>query len=109
MGSNSWLALDVGTAPMLRARELRFAWERFVSALGRDASDDVDPEDVREPTFDSWRPSAEAGSRPPGHDLSPAVADEGDVKHLWEEHPLARMGALIHTCLASIADEADHL
>jgi len=109
MGSNSWLAIDVGTAPMLRARELRFAWERFVSALGRDASDDVDPEDVREPIVDSWRRSAEAGIDPTGHELAPVVADEDETKLLWEEHPLARMGALIHTCLASIADEADHL
>jgi hypothetical protein len=112
MGSNSWLAIDVGTAPMLRARELRFAWERFVSALGRDASDDADdgdPEDVREPIVDSWRRSAEAGIDPTGHELAPVVADEDETKLLWEEHPLARMGALIHTCLASIADEADHL
>jgi hypothetical protein len=109
MGSNSWLAIDVGTAPMLRARELRFAWERFVSALGRDASDDADTEDVREPIVDSWRRSAEAGIDPTGHELAPVVADEDETKLLWEEHPLARMGALIHTCLASIADEADHL
>src|SRR3954465_5358727 len=109
MGSNSWLAIDVGTAPMLRARELRFAWERFVSALGRDASDDADTEDVREPIVDSWRRSAEAGIDPTGHELAPVVADEDEAKVLWEEHPLARMGALIHTCLAPISGEADHL
>src|SRR3954471_14264943 len=109
MGSNSWLAIDVGTAPTLRARELRFAWERFVSALGRDASDEADPEDVREPIVDSWRRSAEAGIDPTGHELAPVVADENEAKVLWEEHPLARMGALIRTCLAPIADEADHL
>src|SRR3954454_22565823 len=109
MGSNSWLAIDVGTAPTLRARELRFAWERFVSALGRDASDEADPEDVREPIVNSWRRSAEAGIDPTGHELAPVVADEDEAKVLWEEHPLARMGALIHTCLAPIADEADHL
>src|SRR3954453_7722923 len=109
MGSNSWLAIDVGTAPTLRARELRFAWERFVSALGRGASDDADPEAAGEPIVDSWRRSAEAGIDPTGHELAPVVADEDEAKLLWEEHPLARMGALIHTCLASIADEADHL
>jgi hypothetical protein len=109
MGPNSWLAIDVGTAPSLRARELRFAWERFVSALGRDTSDDADPDDVREPIVDSWRRSAEAGIDPTGHQLAPVVADEDEAKMLWAEHPLARMGALIHECLAPIADEADHL
>ena len=36
MSSKSWLAIDVGTAPMLRAQELRFAWEQFVAGLGHD-------------------------------------------------------------------------
>jgi len=109
MGSNSWLAIDVGTAPMLRARELRFAWERFVAALGHNGDDEGDPDDVREPIVDSWRRSAEAGIDPTGHQLAPVLADEDETKMLWEEHPLARMAPLIHECLASIADESDHL
>jgi hypothetical protein len=109
MGPNSWLAIDVGTAPVLRARELRFAWERFVSALGRDTADDADPDDVREPIVDSWRRSAEAGIDPTGHQLAPVLADEDEAKMLWAEHPLAHMSALIHECLGAIADEADHL
>src|SRR4051794_20931061 len=109
MGSNSWLAIDVGTAPTLRARELRFAWERFVAALGRNSDDEGDPEDVREPIVDSWRRSAEAGIDPTGHQLAPVVADEDETLMLWREHPLARMAPLIHECLGSIADEADHL
>src|ERR1700753_742931 len=28
--TNPWLAIDVATAPIVRARELRRAWERFV-------------------------------------------------------------------------------
>src|SRR4051795_8693193 len=108
MGSNSWLAIDVGTAPMLRARELRFAWERFVAALGRNG-DVEEPGDVREPIADSWRRSAEAGIDPTGHELAPVVADEDETRMLWQEHPLARMAPLIHECLAPIADEADHL
>jgi hypothetical protein len=109
MGSNSWLAIDVGTAPMLRARELRFAWERFVSALGRSEEQEADPDDVREPIVDSWRRSAEAGIDPTGHQLAPVLADEDEAKMLWQEHPLARMAPLIHECLGAIADEADHL
>jgi hypothetical protein len=109
MGSKSWLAIDVGTAPTLRARELRFAWERFVSALGRTGEEDGDPDDVREPIVDSWRRSAEAGIDPTGHQLAPVLADEDETKMLWQEHPLARMAPLIHECLGAIADEADHL
>jgi hypothetical protein len=109
MGSNSWLAIDVGTAPMLRARELRFAWERFVAALGHNGDDDGDPDDVREPIVDSWRRSAEAGIDPTGHQLAPVLADEDETRMLWQEHPLARMAPLIHECLGPIADEADHL
>jgi hypothetical protein len=69
MSSKSWLAVDAGTAPMLRAQELRFAWERFVEGLGRDdaAGDDGDPDDVREPIVDSWRRSYAAGIDPTGH------------------------------------------
>src|SRR4051795_10847719 len=109
MGSNSWLAIDVGTAPTLRARELRFAWERFVAALGRDDGEQGDPDDVREPIVDSWRRSAEAGIDPTGHQLGPVLADEDETMMLWQEHPLARMAPLIRECLGAIADEADHL
>jgi GAF domain-containing protein len=109
MSSNSWLAIDVGTAPMVRARELRFAWERFVSALGRTGEDEGDPDDVREPIVDSWRRSAAAGIDPTGHELAPVLADEDETRMLWQEHPLARTAALIHECLSAISGEADHL
>jgi hypothetical protein len=108
MSSNSWLAIDAGTAPMLRARELRFAWERFVAALGRNG-DDEETDDVREPIVDSWRRSAAAGIDPTGHQLAPVVADEDETRMLWQEHPLARMAPLIHECLAPLAGEADNL
>src|SRR4051812_11232637 len=109
MGSNSWLAIDVGTAPTLRARELRFAWERFVAALGRRGEEEGDPDDVREPIVDSWRRSAEAGIDPTGHQLAPVLADEDEAKMLWQGHPPPRMAPVIHECLGAIADEADHL
>jgi hypothetical protein len=110
MGSKSWLAIDVGTAPMLRAQELRFAWERFVADLGHSEEyQDGDPDDVREPIVESWRRSLAAGIDPTGHELAPVVADEDETQMLWEEHPLARTSALIHACLAAIAEEADHL
>jgi hypothetical protein len=110
MGSKSWLAIDVGTAPMLRAQELRFAWERFVADLGHSEDDqDGDPDDVREPIVESWRRSLAAGIDPTAHELAPVVADQDETQMLWEEHPLARASALIHECLAAIAEQADHL
>jgi hypothetical protein len=110
MSSKSWLAIDVGTAPTLRAQELRFAWERFVAGFGGSgADDDGDPEDVREPIVQSWRRSFAAGIDPTGHQLAPVVADEDETQMLWEEHPLARTATLIHACLAEITEEAEHL
>ena len=110
MDSKSWLAIDGGTAPMLRARELRFAWELFVAGLEQPEEDrDGDPDDVREPIVASWRRSFAAGVDPTGHELAPVVADEDETQMLWEEHPLARTSALIHQCLAAVAEEADHL
>jgi hypothetical protein len=109
MSSKSWLAIDVGTAPMLRAQELRFAWEQFVAGLSHADADEGDPEDVREPIVESWRRSFAAGIDPTGHQLAPVVADEEETQMLWEEHPLGRAAPLIHECLAAVAEDADHL
>src|SRR6476469_7528196 len=108
--AKSWLAIDAGTAPVLRAQELRFAWERFVDGLGHgDDADDGDPDDVREPIVDSWRRSYAAGIDPTGNRLAPVVADEDEAQVLWQQHPLAGAAPLIHECLEEIADETDHL
>ncbi|HEX5899579.1 MAG TPA: GAF domain-containing protein [Solirubrobacteraceae bacterium] len=109
MSSKSWLAIDVATAPMLRAQELRFAWEQFVAGLGHDDEHEGDPDDVREPIVESWRRSVAAGIDPTGHRLAPIVADEDETQMLWEEHPLARAAPLIRECLAAVAEDADHL
>src|ERR687884_19848 len=110
MSSKSWLAVDVAKAPVLRAQELRFAWERFVAGLEAGAADEHDePDDVREPIADSWRRSVAAGVDPTGHRLAPIVADEDETHMRWQEHPLARAAPLIQECLADIALESDHL
>src|SRR3954451_689383 len=87
---DDWLAIDAGTAPMVRAHELRFAWERFVDDLVHDREDDADvPEVVRDAIADSWRRSYAAGVDPTGWRLAPVVADENETHERWEEHPLA--------------------
>ena len=108
MHSNSWLAIDVGTAPMVRAQELRFAWEQFVDELER-GDDDEDPQLVREAIADSWRRSFAAGVAPTGNRFAPVMSDEEETHDLWENHPLARAAPLIRNCLAATADEGGYL
>jgi hypothetical protein len=101
---NSWLAVDAGTTPKVRAQELRFAWERFLAE-----DDEEDPGIVREAIADSWRRCQSAGVDPTGGRKAPVVADEGETHERWEEHPLAGVSPLIHECLSAIADEAGYL
>src|SRR4051795_3725898 len=105
--ANAWLAIDVGTAPMVRAQELRLAWERWVDHLERepDLEDDEDPDVLREPIAASWRRSYAAGINPVAHRLAPVVADEGEIVARWEQHPLARAAPIIRECLAATAEE----
>ena len=112
MTSNAWLAIDVGTAPMVRAQQLRAAWERWVDHLDRppDPDDeDEDPEVLREPIAASWRRSYAAGVDPVAHRLAPVVVGEEEVVQRWEHHPLARAAPLIRECLAVTAEEAGQL
>ena len=101
MPRNPWLAIDAATPPALRARELRREWEQFVSG-GR-------VNGVRAPVADSWRRSLDAGVDPAGSRLAPVAADRSEASERWEVHPLGEAAPLIHDCLASIADESDHL
>ena len=106
--SNPWLAIDVATAPITRARELRRAWERFVVG-SRDEDGDSNDSSVRAPIVDSWRRSAAAGVDPSGLRIAPRVADADETSARWEIHPLAEMAPLIRSCLAATADESQHL
>jgi GAF domain-containing protein len=107
--TDHWLAIDVATAPMVRAHELRHAWERFVEALPGVEGDEQAFDLVRAPIADSWRRSHAAGVDPSGHELAPVVADEIETRALLESHPLGHAGVLIHECLAAIAEEAGYL
>jgi hypothetical protein len=113
MTTNAWLAIDVGTAPKVRAQELRFAWERWIGHLdgdGQPADEDADDPDIlRLPIADSWRRSAAAGVDPVAHHVAPVVVEDTDVQTRWEEHPLARAAPLIRECLAATAEEAGYL
>jgi hypothetical protein len=108
MTANTWLAIDVGTAPMVRAQELRFAWEQFVEELER-GEEGEDSQLVREPIADSWRRSFAAGIEPAGNRLAPVVADEDETHELWDQHPLARALPLIRECMAETAEQGGYL
>ncbi|MDX6687705.1 MAG: hypothetical protein QOF86_3833, partial [Baekduia sp.] len=56
-----WVAVDAGTIPATRARELRDAWEQFID--GREAQDaeGAGTPEVRLPIVDSWVRSRDAG------------------------------------------------
>jgi signal transduction histidine kinase len=101
MPASPWLAIDAATPPALRARELRREWEQFVSGGAVNG--------VRAPVADSWRRSLDAGVDPAGSQLAPVAADRHDASERWEAHPLADAAPLIRHCLASIADESEHL
>jgi hypothetical protein len=109
MSANTWLAIGVGTAPMVRAQELRFAWEQFVDELTRGDDGGEDAQVVREPIADSWRRSYAAGVQPTGSRLAPILADEDETHDLWEQHPLARALPLIRACMGETAEEGGYL
>ncbi len=96
MSRNPWVALDTGTVPVVRARELRQAWEDFVA--------DGEVAEMREPIVESWRRSMAAGVDPGARVVAPVVAESDEAETLWEEHPLAASSDLIRACLSPIAD-----
>jgi GAF domain len=110
MSANAWLAIDVATAPVVRARELRSAWERYVAELVRTGhGEDEDPALLRAPIADSWQRSFAAGVDPTGGRLAPVITDEDDTHVRFAEHPLGRNLPLIRECLAATAEEAGYL
>src|SRR4051812_9844198 len=102
MSRNPWLAIDAGTPPDLRAREVRREWERFVGSGVVNG--------LRTPVVDSWRRSRDAGVAPAGRSWSAPVAAERDEAFLrWEIHPLRDAAPLMRECLRGIADASEHL
>ena len=84
--SDSWLAIDVATAPSRRARELRAAWEHYMEHLGSD-EEGLDA-GLRTAIVDSWRRSFAAGVAPTGPRLAPVVSEEDETEERWRAHPL---------------------
>ncbi|MCW3066278.1 MAG: transcriptional regulator [Solirubrobacterales bacterium] len=102
MPRNPWLAIDAATPPMVRARQLRQAWEHFVGHGRLETT-------VRAPIADSWQRSYAAGIDSSDVRVAPALADADEASARWQAHPLAAAAPVIRDCLESIAAEAGHL
>jgi hypothetical protein len=100
MTTNPWLALDAGKASGTLARELRRAWETFLTEPGITQA-------VRAPIAASWQRSQEAGVDPLMSRVAPVAADADEVAARWEVHPLFLAAPLIRECLEAL--EAEHL
>jgi len=101
LSANPWLAIDAVTPPLIRAREVRRAWERYLGDGGLAT--------VRVPIADSWQRSHAAGVDPTGERMAPVVADTDEASARWDVHPLAAAAPLVRDCLAAIADDSGHL
>ncbi|MDQ6607087.1 MAG: transcriptional regulator [Actinomycetota bacterium] len=109
MPRSPWVAVDAATIPAKRARELRDAWEDFVSGRLQEDGDDAGTPEVRSPIVDSWHRSRDAGVDPSGRQAAPSVVELQGARDLWGVHPLAGAAPLIIHCMAEAAVEADHL
>ena len=105
--SESWLALDVATAPSRRARELRAAWERYMEHPG--SEDERLGAGLRAPIVDSWRRSFAAGVAPTGPGLAPVVSEEDETEERWRAHPLHAAMPVIRECVTATAVSGGYL
>ncbi|MDT4921270.1 MAG: hypothetical protein QOI15_2172 [Pseudonocardiales bacterium] len=101
MPINPWIAIEATTSPSLRTRELRHAWDEYLSE-GR-------LNHVRGPIADSWSRSVAAGVDPSHAQAPTLLADRGDVRERWEGHPLEAVAPLIRRWLGPLAADSEHL
>jgi GAF domain len=99
--SNPWLALDTATVPVVRARELRQAWEEFL--------DDGQLTEVRDPIARSWERSSAAGVDPSAARIAPRVTGAEETCERWAGHPLSTAAELIRSCLSPVGDADGNL
>ena len=104
-----WLAVEVGTNPRTRARELRHGWERLLAGV------DLEPElrtgvaaDMRRTIVESWRRSLDSGLNPTDL-LAPVEADASEIRERWAEHPLGSLAHVLADQLETIAEDSQSL
>src|ERR1700712_1365632 len=98
--ANPWLALDLGTDPAERIRQVGRAHERFLTGL--------QVPQVRSVVADSWRRSADA--LPAGPDsTAPIDLSDGDLEAYRAAHPLAQALPIFRDLLGGLAEDGEHL
>ncbi|MGX6601949.1 GAF domain-containing protein [Micromonosporaceae bacterium Da 78-11] len=100
--ANPWLALDLGTDPAERIRQVGRAHERFVT--GDDPS--AGPQ-IRPVVADSWRRSA--GARVSADGTAPIDLGDRELEAYRAAHPLARVLPIFRDLLGGLAEDGDHL
>jgi hypothetical protein len=98
---NPWLALDAGTDPAERIRQVGRAHELFV------AGDPGRPLPVRPVVADSWKRSAVA--LPSADSTAPIEISDGDLEAYRAAHPLARVLPIFRDLLGGLAEDGEHL
>jgi hypothetical protein len=101
MPGNPWLAVDVTTSPVIRARELRRTWDEFIGNGHLEA--------VRLPIAESWRRSQAAGIDPSQSRAPTMLGDRDDIAARLEAHPLEAAAPLVREWLGAVADDSEHL
>jgi hypothetical protein len=99
---NPWLAMDVTTDPVARARRLRRAHERAVTG---DAATSIA---MRELVRSSWRRSIAAGVAP-DQGGAPLRMTPSELAHAKERSPLRPAIAVIHSKLSGFDEDARHI
>jgi len=99
--ANPWLALDQGTDPAERIRQVRLAHERFVTG------EPLQSTPVRSVVADSWRRSA--GARLSADSTAPIELADGDLEAYRAAHPLARVLPIFRDLLGGLAEDGEHL
>jgi hypothetical protein len=99
--SNPWLALDLGTDPVERIRQVRRAHERFVTGEA------LHGPPIRSVVADSWRRSA--GALLSADSTAPIDLSGGELEAYRAAHPLARTLPIFRDLLGGLAEDGDHL
>ena len=99
--ANPWLALDRGTDPAERIRQIGRAHERFV------AGEALQPAPVRAVVAESWQRSA--GAKLSADSTAPIELADSDLEVYRAAHPLARVLPIFRDLLGGLAEDGDHL
>ena len=103
--ANPWLALDLGTDPAERIRQVGRAHERFLTGHGSGGGTGGSP--IRSVVADSWKRSA--GAQVSADGTAPIDLGDSELEAYRAAHPLARVMPIFRDLLGGLAEDGDHL